>query len=131
MRSNCRVPDVQVGTCANGPDGGVFKPGSDARLTLQVMISQTGEAPHPASVDAMRALGHGAAMPAVGDEQAAALIIRFTTDGSTPTPASAAYVPGAPPRLSDIGTAFTVKAMAWINDIATEQVVTTMWKATL
>jgi hypothetical protein len=141
VRINCRVADVvNASTCANGPDGGWFVGGSDARVTLQIMTSTTDGAAHAATVGAMaqaRRLGlvgapktAGAVASAAG-ATSAALVLRYTTDGSVPTETSPAYVPGSPPRLTDLVPAgqasVTIRGMGWVDGVATGLVTTTTW----
>ena len=106
VRVNCVFNDQSQGTCNNNPDGGSFVRGSNAAITMQIMMSLTDE-----HYDA------SAARPAP-------LVIRYTTDGSTPTESSPSYQLGGL-NLSTLaagGPSVHVKAMAWINGVATGQV---------
>ena len=78
-RVNCVFADVDAGACTPNPTGGIWVRGKRGAVTLQVMTSNTA--------------AHGAA----------ALLIRYTVDGSTPTAASPAYEAGHPLVLDDIG----------------------------
>jgi hypothetical protein len=137
VRSNCRVSDVQANTCSTGPDGGWYIKGSDARLTLQIMTSQTEELKAGEAYDVPKStriamtsakrLGLAASTPVPG---APPLIIYYTTDGTAPTTSSPSYVPGSPPRFSDMAgsnSSVVVKAMAWVDGVPTGQVTTTTW----
>jgi hypothetical protein len=134
-RVNCRVSDVTAGTCENAPDGGAFTRGSAAAVTLQIMTSLT--EPEPVTREAMRLKAAGERRPGAPAAAAAAgapgLVIRYTTDGSVPTPASPAYVPGSPPALTSLlppgSAAVNVTAMAWIDGVATGVPTYTSWVA--
>lgn len=142
-RINCRVSDQNASLCSNRADGGVFIKASGAAVTLQVMTSLTGEEPHPSTraamatkarlglaptAEEMRTVGGAAARDEWGS---ASLVIRYTTDGTAPTPSSPAYVPGQPPVLAQLLPAgqnsVTLKGMAWIDGVPTGQVTTTTW----
>jgi hypothetical protein len=61
------------------------------------------------------------------------LVIRYTTDGTEPTTASPAYVPGHAPTLASLlpsgASSVTIKAMGWIDGNPTGLVITTTWEA--
>jgi hypothetical protein len=137
-RTNCRVSDVTAGTCTNGPDGGRFVKGSAASVTFQIMTSDT--EPHPSTRAAMkelRRLGLTAAAEAEAVAEAVAagdtVVLHYTTDGSDPTINSPAYVPGSPPTLTSLlpsgQSSVTIKAMGWIDGVATNLITTTNWTA--
>ena len=103
VRINCVFANQTAGICANNPTGGFFNRNSAAAITMQVMTSLTGV---PEQDEAAGALADG-------------LTIRYTLDGSDPTPASATYPLGGLP-LSPVGTAAVrVRAMAWLDGVAT------------
>lgn len=93
VRVNCVVANVSAGACANNPDGGAFSAGAGAAVTLQVLMSETAQA------------GGGAA----------ALVIRYTLDGSAPSAASPAYAAGRPISLdaAAVGGVATIRALAF------------------
>lgn len=133
VRTNCVVANVSAGICTTNPDGGIFARGSAASVTLQVMTSQT--VPHDATRQAMaqlRRMGLAPPPPSAQVDDGQQLVIRYTTDGSVPVPTSPPYVAGAPLLLSSYlagGSTVTIRAMAWIDGVATGQVVTTTWQA--
>ena len=117
VRVNCVFANQTAGICANTPTGGSFTKGSAAAITMQVMISDTG-VPEQDSVAAAAAASSGGS-----------LTIRYTLDGSDPTPGSATYPLGGLP-LSPLGTASVhVRAMAWLDGVATGQVTDVTYSA--
>lgn len=111
VRANCDFAQVDAGVCAPNADGGLWAAGKGAVVTLQVMNSRT-------------------------EDGAAATEIRYTLDGSMPTPASAAYVPGSPVNLDDAakGAAQVRIRAAAFNASSSEGailggIVDTMWRA--
>jgi hypothetical protein len=89
VRINCDWTDIGTGACNPNADGGWWRAGSGARVTLQVLDSQT-------LSDARSEMFDG-----LNDAWA----IHYTTDGTPPTPASPAYVPGSPINLDTVGSA--------------------------
>lgn len=83
VRTNCVFSDVDAGRCETSPTGGVWKRGSGAGVTLQILTSQT--------VD----VGSG------GGGDPSPLTIRYTTDGTAPTPTSPSYTTAI--KLDSIG----------------------------
>ena len=74
-RINCVFAHVDAGICSPSADGGQWAAGRGGAVTLQVLASPT-----------LRDAG----------EAAAARVLRYTVDGTAPSAASPAYVPGKP-----------------------------------
>lgn len=123
VRVNCVFANETAGVCSNNPSGGGYASGSSAAITLQVLTSVTGVPEEDAARAASVAASGAAAVAAPGS-----LVIRYTTDGTDPTPASPAYPVGGI-ALAPHGASVHVRAMAWINGVATGQITDAVYTA--
>jgi hypothetical protein len=106
-RANCVYADVDAGTCAPNPDGGVWAAGRGGAVTLQVMTSQT--------------------LPRAGR------VVRYALGGAAPSAASPAYEEGHPLVLDALAAgARSVNITAAVFDESGAQVGgarTSVWRA--